>query len=98
MDCTWITFGLMGGSKIKEFDINKFMKKRIHWIFSTLRNRSDDYKSNLIKEFSKDILPYFDSGRLKPIVDTVYNVENINEAHKKMEENKNIGKILIVWN
>jgi len=97
MDCRWITFGLMGGNKLKEFDINKLMRKRINWIFSTLRNRSDEYKAELVKDFTNKILPHFKTGELKPIVDFIYNVEEINEAHKRMEENKNIGKILVKW-
>ena len=42
-------------------------------------------------------MPLFKTGELKPIVDKIYDVEEINEAHLRMEENKNIGKILIKW-
>jgi len=97
MDCRWVTYGLMGGNKLKEFDIAKMMQKRIQWIFSTLRNRTDNYKNDLIKDFSGNIMPLFKTGEFKPIVDKIFAVEDINEAHLRMEENKNIGKILVKW-
>lgn len=98
MDCRWIQYGMMGGNKIKDFDMNKFIRKRIHFICSTLRNRSDEYKTELIKSFVNEIIPHFKSGGLIPVIDKIYSFEQINEAHKRMECNENIGKILIRWN
>ncbi len=65
--------------------------------FTTLRSRSDDYKSELISKFSSEILPGFKTREFKPIIDSIYNVEQIKEAHQRMESNQNIGKIVIKW-
>lgn len=97
MDCNWIGYGLMGGNKLKEVDLNKFMRKRINLTYTTLRNRSDLYKEELINSFKKEILPGFSNGTYKPIIDKIYNFQEINDAHLRMEENKNIGKIIINW-
>lgn len=56
------------------------------------------YKERLVKAFTEDVLPYFSGGtspHLQPLVDSVYPLHEIAEAHKIMEENKNIGKIVI---
>lgn len=41
------------------------------------------------------MLEHFKSGLLVPIIDKVYDFEQIAEAHKYMESNANIGKILL---
>lgn len=97
MDCHWISYGMMGGNKIRDFDLSKFLRKRIHFISTTLRNRSDLYKEELIDEFKKESLPKFSDGIYKPVIDKIFNYEEINEAHMRMEENINIGKIIINW-
>ncbi len=43
-------------------------------------------------------MPHFETGRLNKIIDQVYNLEDIAQAHTRMESNLNIGKILIKIN
>ena len=40
-------------------------------------------------------LPLFESGRLRPVVDSRYGLDDIAEAHRRMEANANAGKIVI---
>jgi tumor protein p53-inducible protein 3 len=39
----------------------------------------------------------FKTGFFSPIIDKVYYVEEMREAHDRMEKNENIGKIVIKW-
>lgn len=87
----------MGGVIIKEFNFAKFLGKRIHFDFTTLRTRSDEYKKELIDNFKREILPKFSNKEVHPIIDRVFTVDQIKEAHERMEKNENIGKILIEW-
>ena len=41
------------------------------------------------------MLPLFDAGSLKPVIDSRYPFEQIADAHRHMEANANVGKILI---
>jgi NADPH:quinone reductase-like Zn-dependent oxidoreductase len=41
------------------------------------------------------MLPLFKKGELKPIVDRVFPIAEVQEAHRYMEANKNIGKIVL---
>jgi NADPH:quinone reductase-like Zn-dependent oxidoreductase len=62
---------------------------------STLRNRSDEYKALLTKEFSDHFLEKFEDGTLRPVIDSVYEWEEAEEAHQRMSNNMNAGKIVL---
>ena len=49
-------------------------------------------------DFETRILPHFQDGRLQPIIDQVFALNQIQYAHKRMEDNLNIGKILLKVN
>lgn len=98
MDCRWINYGFLGGSLIGDFNLSKLMAKRINLSFSTLRNRSDEFKAKLMSDFSQEIMPKFASKELTPVIDTIFDtVDHIKEAHHRMENDINIGKLVIKW-
>jgi NADPH:quinone reductase-like Zn-dependent oxidoreductase len=66
-------------------------------LYEFFRNRTDEYKAELIKEFSNEILPKFSTNQFVPVIDKIYSVDQIKEAHERMEKNENIGKIIIKW-
>ena len=41
------------------------------------------------------VIPLFDSGALRPVIDSRYAFDDIADAHRHMEDNANVGKILI---
>ncbi|XP_031561467.1 quinone oxidoreductase PIG3-like [Actinia tenebrosa] len=94
-DGRWLLYGLLGGGNVNGSILAQLMRKRATLTGTTLRSRSTEYKTDLIKGFAEDVLPYFGNGKLKPIIDTVYPMEKISEAHSRMESNVNTGKILI---
>ena len=49
------------------------------------------------REFSDRVLPLFDSGRLRPVIDRVFPFSAIREAHMAMEGNETFGKIVLKW-
>lgn len=56
------------------------------------------YKQALVRAFTERALPHFSTEgpqRLLPVVDSVYPLAAIQEAHKYMEMNKNMGKIVL---
>ncbi|OWK55803.1 Quinone oxidoreductase PIG3 [Lonchura striata] len=64
----------------------------------TLQLFSPQHKQRLVRAFTEQALPHFCGGaapRLRPVVDSVYPLHAIAEAHRAMEENRNIGKIAI---
>lgn len=95
LDGRLILLATMGGSELEHFNLSSLMRKRIKLIGSTLRVRSLDYKIRLTQDFAAFALPRFADGRLKPVVDRIFPWEKVSEAHRYMEENLNIGKIVL---
>ena len=90
--------GLMGGYNVSGLDLRQLLSRRWQLIGSTLRALSVSRKTEIIKAFSQKFMPMFSDGRLQSIIDSVYDVSEINEAHARMEQNCNIGKIIIRLN
>lgn len=85
----------LGGSRVEKVSLAKILTKRLQITGTTLRSRSLEYKTDLTQEFASFALPRFMSGELRPVIDRVFSWENVREAHRYMEENKNIGKIVL---
>lgn len=99
IDGRWILFGLLSGFKTN-LNLASLLAKRISLISTTLKTRTDQYKDNLIADFTKTALWGFDKQELKPIIYKTItcdwtSVEPFIEAHKLMESNINVGKIMI---
>lgn len=90
-----IILASLGGGKVDEFDMRKILVKRLSVIGSTLRSRSLEYQVKLTREFSGFVIEKFSSGKMKPVIDTVFNWNEAAEAHRYMEANKNTGKIVL---
>lgn len=95
LDGRLIMQGFMGGPKRSEVNLAPILRRRLKIIGSTLRSRSLPYKIALAKELYEFAWPLFESGELKPIVDSVFDWEDMVKAHQYMEANKNIGKIVV---
>lgn len=94
VDGRWILIAGMGGVEASEVNLAKILIKRISLIGSTLRSRSLAYKSELIDNFSNRFLHEFDKA-LKPVIHRMFDYQDVAEAHAFMEDNRNIGKLLL---
>jgi len=93
-----VIIGLMGGYTIPNFDLRKMMLRRWQVIGSTLRALPVARKAEIVRGFSGQFWEMFSDGRLKPTIDSVYEVAEINDAHARMEQNLNVGKIIVRLN
>ncbi|WP_161878001.1 NAD(P)H-quinone oxidoreductase [Alkalibacterium sp. MB6] len=94
-DSRWVLIGTLGGTHVENVSLIDLMVKRIALKGTLLTPRSDDYKAKLTKEFEKRAMPLFEKGQLKPVIHSVVPFSEVNEAHRQMEDNENIGKIII---
>ncbi|XP_062494416.1 quinone oxidoreductase PIG3 [Pezoporus occidentalis] len=97
-DGRWIIYGLLGGGEVHGDLLSSLLSKRAAIHTSLLRSRDKKYKEQLVKDFTEKVLPYFSRGmspHLQPVVHSVYRLDDIAEAHRTMEKNENIGKIVI---
>lgn len=95
LDGRMVLLASLGGGKVENFDLRKILMKRLQVTGSTLRSRTRDYQIRLTKDMSDFALPLFRTGQVKPVVDVVYDWSDVAEAHRYMDENKNIGKIVL---
>lgn len=95
IDGRWILIGTLGGSTLEKVNLGQLMGKRITLRGTLLTPRSDEYKAKLTQDFIANVLPYFNDKTIRPIIDQVFPFAEVTKAHKHMEDDKNIGKIVL---
>jgi len=95
LDGRLIVLAFMGGPKAGEADIAAILRKRLQIIGTTLRSRTNEYKTSLNQAFKEDCWSLFASGDLQPVIDSMYDWKEVGEAHRYMESNQNKGKIVL---
>ena len=71
------------------------MLKRLIVTGSTLRIRSDEEKQNIRDSIKTHIWPLFENETINMIIDKKFSFNDVKKAHEYMENNKNIGKLLL---
>lgn len=89
-----LILGLLGGAQA-QIPLGQILVKRLKVFGSTLRARSLEDKIALMESFSKRVLPDFERGLLHPTLDRMFSWEDVDEAHRYMEENVNRGKVVL---
>lgn len=91
-----ILVGLTAGRKA-EFDMGLALTKRVTIKGTVLRSRSNDEKAAAVTAMAEDLLPRFANGELIPIIDRIFPIEEVADAHRYVESDKNIGKVLLAF-
>ncbi len=86
--------GLLGGVKA-QINLGLLLAKRLSIRGTTLRSRSLFEKTKLIQDFVRDVLPLFDNGDVHPNIDSIFCWEDVHQAHDKMRNNLNVGKLIV---
>lgn len=89
-----IQVGTMGGGK-GDINLGALMMKRVALIGTVLRSRPAEEKAALTQRVAAELLPLFEDGTLRPVIDTTFALEDIAAAHEHMEANANVGKVLV---
>lgn len=78
-----------------EIDLSLVMRKRIVLTGSTLRPRSTPEKARLGAAIEAHVWPWIEKGRLKPVIDMVFPLARVEEAHARMAQGQHAGKIIL---
>lgn len=89
-----VLVGLLGGRRV-EADLRALLGKRARVLGTVLRSRSRAEKAALAADVRRRLLPAFREGRLRAVVDRTFGLEEAARAHRYMEENRNLGKIVL---
>ena len=90
-----IIVGLTAG-RSAELDMSAVLRKRLHIIGTSLRMRSLEEKASAARAFERDVRELLADGSVCPIIDRVYAMEDVVEAHRYMESDANFGKLVMV--
>ncbi len=89
-----IQVGIMGEGSC-EVPLGLFLARRVALIGTTLRARPLEQKAAITQRVIAEVLPLFETGDLKPVIDSRFGLEEIRAAHAHMASNANVGKILV---
>ncbi len=86
--------GLLAGRKA-EFDLGLALTKRLEIIGTVLRSRDSLEMANVFSKFRENILPKFQTHKLRPNLNRVFSIEEVRNAYEYIEQGKNTGKVVL---
>jgi putative PIG3 family NAD(P)H quinone oxidoreductase len=89
-----VILGLLGGTSA-ETPLATVLFKRLRIMGTTSRGRPLEEKILATQAFAREVLPLFRDGRLRPVIDSVFPLDQLHEATARMESNQNVGKIVL---
>jgi NADPH:quinone reductase-like Zn-dependent oxidoreductase len=89
-----VLVGRLGGSEAVT-RLGAIMSKRLRIMGTVMRSRSLDERVAVTRAFEGDVIPLLIGSRAKPVIDSVFPFEDIHRATARMENNENIGKIVL---
>jgi len=91
---TIVQVGVMGGGDAT-FPLAALLPKRASIVGTTLRGRPIEAKIAVTQRFGREVLPWLADGTCVPIIDTRYPLAEVADAHRRIEANDTIGKLVL---
>jgi tumor protein p53-inducible protein 3 len=89
-----VIIGSMGGDRMADLDVTALLAKRQQIIGSTLRARPPAEKASIVAHFLARFGEDLDAGRIKPVIDRVFTLDDVANAHRAMKGD-HFGKIVL---
>ena len=89
-----VQIAFLKGAKV-ELNFAQIMTRRLTVTGSTLRPQSDLSKSQIASELLEKIWPLLSTGSINPVINSVFDLNDVSSAHLLMESSKHIGKIVL---
>jgi NADPH:quinone reductase-like Zn-dependent oxidoreductase len=89
------TVGYLDGVMKAEMDIEALHSKRLKLFGVSNKMRNSAQRAVTVNGFKKDFLPLFASGKLKPLIDRVYDFAQLPDAIARMKADAHVGKIVV---
>lgn len=90
-----VQIAFLQGSRAANLDLLPVMLKRLTITGSTLRPRSVDDKAAIASALREKVWPLLEAGIVKPVIHSVFPLEQVVQAHELMESSRHIGKIML---
>ena len=89
------TVGYLDGSMQSEIDLDALHSKRLKLFGVSNKLRNGPQRAVTVQGFIRDFLPLFASGKLKPLIDKVYDFKDLPAAKARMEADAQTGKLVV---
>jgi putative PIG3 family NAD(P)H quinone oxidoreductase len=89
-----VVVSVAGGNEI-QLPLGLLMQKRMTIAGTVLRARPLEEKATAVRAFEREVVPGLASGRLRPLVDSVYPAADVRAAFDRLEERGKVGKVLL---
>jgi len=89
------TVGYVDGSLKAEIDLEILHSQRLKLFGVSNKLRNGAQRGVTVDGFKRDWLPLFESGKLKPVIDRVYDFKDLPEAKARMEADAHLGKLVV---
>jgi len=78
-----------------DLDLRPILARRLTLSGSTLRPQTVAEKAQIAAELAEHVVPLLESGRVRPIIHTVFPLAEASLAHALMEKSEHMGKIVL---
>jgi tumor protein p53-inducible protein 3 len=95
MDGKVIIIGTLGGSTAETVDLRLILGRRLQVLGTALRSRPLAQKARMTEEFWSFARPLFESATIAPVIDRILPLHDAAAAHRILEANTNIGKVIL---
>ncbi|OLF81212.1 NAD(P)H-quinone oxidoreductase [Maricaulis sp. W15] len=89
-----VSIAFLTGSRV-EVDLMRVMLKRITLTGSTLRARPLAEKARLAAAVRDTVWPWIAAGKLAPLIDSRFALDDVRSAHERLDSGAHAGKILL---
>lgn len=90
----WVVIAFQSGNMV-EVDLARLMRQRLTLTGSTLRARDAREKARLAEAVESRLWPWVADGRIRPVVDQVFPLEQAAAAHARLESGAHTGKVVL---
>ncbi|HSF92358.1 MAG TPA: NAD(P)H-quinone oxidoreductase [Paracoccaceae bacterium] len=94
LDGRLVMIAFLGGPKA-ELNFAQIMAKRLTVTGSTLRPQSVEAKARIAESLREKVWPLIDTGKIGPVMDSTFPLEDAADAHRRIESAGHIGKIVL---
>jgi NADPH2:quinone reductase len=91
-----VIIAVQGGVK-SEINAGEVLRRRLTVTGSTLRPRPVAFKGAIAKALREKVWPLLEAGRIKPVIERVFDASEAAAAHALMESGQHVGKIVLRW-
>jgi len=90
-----VVIGSAGSAEPPRLDLGALMAKRATISATTLRARPHEQKAAIVAAVSRAVWPLIERGRIRPVVDSVFDMRRAGEGHDLLAAGGAFGKVLL---